>query len=37
MNLLEEIKVSLQNNPNLNQEIKIKMLGLVNIYYFFII
>ena len=33
MNLLEEIKVSLQNNPNLNQEIKIKMLGLVNIFH----
>ena len=33
MNLLEEIKVSLQNNPNLDQEIKIKMLGLVNIFH----
>ena len=33
MNTLDEIKVSLQNNPNLNDETRIKLFGLVTIFH----
>ena len=33
MNSLEDIKVSLQSNPNLNDDIRIKLFGLVTIFH----
>ena len=33
MNSLEEIKVSLQSNPNLNDDIRIKLFGLVKMFH----
>jgi len=33
MNSLDNIKVSLQSNPNLNEEIKVKLFELVNIFH----